>query len=137
VDSASVVAVENDILINDGTPKSLSLADYKQLRYNEIDAKTNELISPGFVYDSKTFSLSSNAQSNWNVLKDEEAEFTWPVDISTIDSDTYSLSQANLGAFWGAGMTFMKGHLDTGRALKKSVYDAANEAAVDAVVDTR
>ena len=137
VDTSSVVITESDILINDGTAKDLILADYKQLRYNEIDGKSMVLISAGFTYDSKTFSLSINAQTNWNTLKDEEAEFTWPVDITTIDNDTYSLTQANLDAFWTAARDAVKGHLDSGRAYKKTIYDATDEAGVDAVVDTR
>ena len=116
---------------------AVNLSEYKQVKYEAIDLKTGSLIIVGFVYDSKTFSLSANAQSNWNVLKDEEPEFTWPVEISTIDNDTYSLTAANLDAFWNAGKDAIKDHLDSGRAYKKSVYDAVDKAAVDAVVDTR
>ena len=119
------------------TEKGEPLAAYKQNRYNEIDLKTGALIIAGFTYDSKTFSLSINAQTNWNTLKDQESEFTWPVDVTTIDNDTYSLVQANLGAFWTAGKDAVKGHLDSGRTLKKSVFDAADKVAIDAVVDTR
>ena len=137
IDTSSIVIVEEDMLINDGTSKELTLADYKQLRYNEIDGKTLALIAAGFVYDSQTFSLSLSAQTNWNTLKDSKPDFTWPVEISTIDSNSYDLATGDLQAFWTAGRDEIKGHLDSGRALKKSVFDAANEAAVDAVVDAR
>jgi len=135
---ANTIAIEKcGVLINDGTPKELPLNEYKRLRYNEIDGKTVAMILPGFVYDTHTFSLSSNAQSNWNILKAQEAEFTWPVEISTIWNDAYILTQANLAAFWTAGKDAVKGHLDSGRTLKKSIYDAVDEATVDLVVDAR
>lgn len=137
VRSDSVVKVQSDVLVNDGTAKSLALPDYKQLRHNEIDGNTKALIGAGFTYDSKTFSASINAQTNWNTLKDQEAEFTWPVNISTLDNDEYSLTAANLDAFWIAARDAIKGHLDSGRTLKKTIFDAANESAVDAVVDSR
>jgi len=137
IDSVSISIIAKDVEINDGTAKSLSLANYKELRYKEIDNKTGNLISAGFSYDSKTFSLSGNAQTNWNVLKDDESEFTWPVDVTMLNNDTYSLTSANLSAFWTAAKDAVKGHLDSGRSLKKSVFDAADEATIDAVTDTR
>ncbi len=137
IKTTSIAIIEHDVLVNDGSFKELPLADYKQLRYNEIDGKTVSLIAAGFSFDSQAFSLSSSAQMNWSTLKDQEAEFTWPVEVSTKDNNAYSLTQANLTAFWTAGRDATKGHLDTGRALKKSVFDAADEAAVNAVVDNR
>ena len=91
-----------------------NLPDYKQNRYNEIDLKTQSLIAAGFTYDSQTFSSSANAQSNWNTMHSEEAEFTWPLEISTLDSNTYSLTQANIHAFWTACKDSINGHLDSG-----------------------
>lgn len=116
---------------------AVPLDQYKKKRYNEIDKKTGGMIAAGFTYDSKQFSLSLNAQSNWNALKDDTSEFTWPAEISTIDEDTYDLDEANVGAFWNAGKDVLKGHLDSGRALKKSIKDATDKAGVDAVVDNR
>ena len=39
-------------------PNLNDLASLKEYRYNQIDAKTSELIQQGFTYDSKQFSLS-------------------------------------------------------------------------------
>ena len=113
------------------------LPAYKQVRYDEIDLKTGALILAGFTYDSHIFSASANAQTNWNVLKDEELEFTWPVEISCLNNDVYSLTQAKLDPFWTAGKDFIKGHLDSGRTLKKSIFDVVTRVAGDAVVDNR
>jgi hypothetical protein len=135
--AGSANILDKDILVNDGTPKELTLADYKQLRFNEIDGKTLALLAPGFTYDSKTFSLSSNAQLNWSEIHSNKTEFTFPLDVSTIDNDTYALAEANVDAFWTAGKDKVQEHIDSGRVLKKSVKDAVDEAAVDAVVDNR
>ena len=114
-----------------------TLAEYKQARYNAIDYKTGYLIHGGFTYDSKQFSLSANAQANWNALHSNPTEFTWPQEITAINNDTYSLAEANLNAFWEAGKVVLADHLGTGRALKKSIFDAADKTAVNAIVDTR
>lgn len=116
---------------------SVSLIDYKNLRYNEIDYKTKELILQGFLFDGNTFSLSSSAQFNWNNLKVNESDFTFPVIVSTIDSDEYTLTQANLLPFWTVGKDTVKGFLDSGRDLKKLIFDATDRAGVDAVIDNR
>jgi hypothetical protein len=133
----STILLESSAEVNDGTAKELPLAEYKQLRYNEIDAKTQEVLQMGFTFDSETFSLSSKAQHNWARLQEHELEYTWPQDVTTIDHNKYSLTQANLSDFWDAAKSAIDTALSGGRDLKKQVYDAADEAAVDAVVDTR
>lgn len=114
-----------------------SLAENKIIRYQEIDQKTGELIASGFTYDSQIFSLSSNAQANWNALKNQKTSFTFPKNVTTINSNTYSLTEINVDALWDAGKLVVDGYLDSGRALKKSIFDAIDQAAVDLVIDTR
>jgi len=138
IDSSSVCIVDNDVLVNDGTPKNLPLSDYKQLRYNEIDGKTMSLIfGQGFTFDSHQFSLSIPAQGNWTNIKTNISDFTFPLDVTTVDNNTYSLSETDVVAFWTAGRDAVKTNMDSGRVLKKSVYDATTSAQVDAVVDNR
>ena len=114
-----------------------TLAGYKQAKYNAIDYKTGTLLSTGFTYDTKQFSLSANAQLNWSEIHSNIVEFPDPVDVTLINNDTYSLTHANINTFWTTAKDILKGHLDTGRALKKSVFDAVDEAAVDLVIDAR
>lgn len=137
IDLTKSVSTTLDIKVNDGCPKELTLADYKQLRYNEIDWKTEQLILTGFIYDSETFSLSAYAQSNWTALKTSTADFVWPVEITAMNNNVYSLTEANLLAFWTAARDGVKDHLDSGRALKKTIFDATTEVAIDAVIDAR
>ena len=115
----------------------LSLAELKQVRYGEIDRKTGGLIQSGFTFDSKVFSASPPAQFNWNSIKGNKPEFTFPLEISTLDNDTYNLTDVNVSTFWASGRDHVKGHLDSGRALKKSIKDAVDIAAVNAIVDAR
>ncbi len=142
VRSGSVSLSEPDILVNDGTPKELTLADYKKLRLNEIDNRTQELILQGFSFGSpvETFSLSEPAQTNWIGLKQaaDAGMITFPTSVSTKDDGEYSIADAaELANFYGAGLAAKKSHLDSGRSLKISINSAADEAAVDAVVDSR
>lgn len=128
--------IKENILINDGTPKEVTLADYKQLRYNEIDGKTVSLITH-FDFDSRQFSLSLAAQSNWTNIKSNTSNFTFPLEITCINNDSYDLAEVDVTAFWTAARDVVKTHMDSGRALKKSIFDAVDEAAVDAIIDNR
>ena len=135
--TAATIVCCGECTVNDGTATDLTLPNYKLLRYNEIDLVTDALIAAGFTYDGETFSLTLEAQTNWNALNDQEAEYEWPVDVTTLTNETYSLSAENLDAFWAAHRTAVDGHLDSGRVLKQAVFDAEDEAGVDAVEDSR
>lgn len=138
-DSASLTVLQIDVKVNDGTTvhQQTTLEGYKELRYNEINAKTAQLISTGFVFDSQTFSTSYNAQLNWSEIHSNQSDFTFPLDISTKDNNKYSLAAVNVDTFWQAGKDFVKAHLDSGRDLKKSIFDAIDKTAVDAIIDNR
>lgn len=113
------------------------LGDVKEMRYREIDMKTAGLISVGFAYDGANFSLSANAQKNWDSLKTSKNDYSFPLDISTIDNDVYSLTNSNVQSFWVAARDAVKTQLDSGRILKKAIFDATDIPAVDAVIDNR
>lgn len=116
----------------------VNLAEYKQNRYNQIDAKTRDLIAGGFTYDSQQFSLSTPAQANWTTIKGNKLDFSFPLKISTLDNNEYTLNDnGDVESFWTAGKDEIKAHLDSGRTLKKSVFDAVDKAAVDLIIDNR
>ncbi len=120
----------------------VSLLEYKALKNVTIDVKTAELIQAGGSYDSKLFSLTIGAQLRhcdiaWRIEKGDMIEGDFPIDISTIDNLTYSLTWANVQGFLEAMRSDKDGHLNSGNALKKSINDAADETAVDAITDTR
>lgn len=109
----------------------------RKTRNVQIDGKTKGLIAAGFVFDGKTFSLSESAQRNWLTLDALNLKFTWPVEITTIDDKAYSLTATNRDAFVQAAIDTVKGHLDSGRAIKLVVNVAATPAAAKAIKDNR
>lgn len=133
----SCVIIEKDIKVNDGTPKELSLDDYKQLRYNEIDGKSLAMLDTGFTHDGQVFSLSIYAQTNWHALMDEKSQFTFPKDVSRKNNTKHSLTDANVSVLWNDGKAFVESILDAGRDLKQQIFDAVDEAAVDLIIDNR
>lgn len=111
-------------------------------RKADVDKRTGELIADGFTYSSKTFSLSANAQTNWNGLKGFADDWTggdYPIEVMTLDdADFYSITDAtDAKAFAKAAADQKKTHLLSGKDLKKSLNDATTMTALDAVVDSR
>ena len=137
--AGSVHIVEVDVKVNDGTPVDVSLANYKALRFEEIDRRTGELISAGYTYATKQFSMSTSAQINISALNQSRDELTYPVNYNTIDDqDTYSVTDAtDMHNMYLQALATKKAHLDSGTALKDSIRAATDEAGVDAVVDNR
>ena len=111
----------------------------KGIRHRQIDEKTDSLIAAGFTYNTKTFSLSANAQLTWLGMYTSRVDLSYPVTVNTIDdADTESLTDANeVAAFYAAGLAQIRTHLDSGTALKQQVTAATDTAGVDAVVDNR
>lgn len=109
----------------------------KDVKNAAIDERTQELIFAGFTFDSKSFSMSNFAQLNWNDIKSNTVDYTFPLEIPTKDSYKYSLTQGNVNGFWTAKEDHKWAHLDSGRALNVSTVDAADQAALDLVVDNR
>jgi len=116
---------------------SINLEENKAALIKKIDKKTQYLISQGFSFDGKQFSLSEPAQINWLGLKTLEDVITWPIEITTKSDGSYSLAQSNLIFFLGTGKATIKAYIDSGRNLKTAINDAITQAGLDAVVDGR
>ena len=122
-------------------PDFNNLTELKQWRYDQIDARTGELIKQGFQHQGKTFSLSQNAQINILGLdnaKDDPA-MAYPIKYNTIDDlDSYDVvDAADVHTMYMAALGTKKAHVDSGTALKQQVRDAVDIAAVNAIVDNR
>lgn len=117
------------------------LSELKESRYDEIDLRTVELIGGGFVFDGKSFSLSTQAQNNWtNIFSNKEtfnAFGSFPMEISTKDSDVYQLQYSDVTSFWAAGMVAVKTPYNVGGNLKKSIFDASTVEEVNSIIDNR
>lgn len=114
-----------------------NLEKLKSAKVETIDARTRELIAEGFPFDNEIFSLSVFAQSNWVELKALENIIDWPVDISTMDNKTYSLTRANLNNFIETAFNIKKEYRDSGRALKIAGNSARNRQDFDLIIDNR
>lgn len=122
---------------HDSYVNSLTLYYNKEKRIVQIDQRTQQLISQGFAFDGKQFSLSEPAQINWLGLKTLEYVMTWPIEITTKGDGVYSLAQSNLMYFLGTGKATIQTNIDSGRGLKIAVNDATTQAELDAVMDGR
>lgn len=145
--SGDTLVILGDSIINEAELDLLianheveSLAALKEKRVNQIDAKTIQLISNGFVFDTKNFSLSLPAQSNWTNIKANMADFitlnAFPLEI-TSRQGVYMLSEANVFSFWATAMGTVKAHYGSGNDLKELITDAIDKAAVNAILDLR
>lgn len=139
VRAGSVILVESNVDTLDSAYENLTLEEYKGIRFKQIDAKTQELISQGFTYATMQFSLSSNAQINLLGLELDKAILTYPIEWNNIDdTDKYMIVDVTDATnFHIASLTTKKTHLDSGSALKQSIRDCTTKAEVDAVVDNR
>jgi hypothetical protein len=112
-------------------------------KLGEIDLKTNQIIAQGFTYDSVQFSLSLEAQSNFQGMKmaADAGLLTYPVEVSTKDNANgakYDLADTSaVTAFYVAGVTAVQAALAGGRAFKIMVQQATTVAEIEAVIDNR
>jgi len=113
----------------------------RETKLAAITARTYELISGGFTFATKQFSLSQAAQTQMiglNMVREDE-NVTWPVVWSTLDDDDcYNIPDAaTFYSFYMTAMGTYRYYFDTGATLKASVRAATTIAEVDAVVDER
>lgn len=121
--------------------EALDLDQYKACRFKEIDARTFELISQGFTYQSLVFSLSQNAQINISGMHQsrDDVAVTYPIAYSTLDDlNHYNVEDsADLHVMYLTALGTKKAHVDSGTVLKDAIRDAVDADAVLAVIDNR
>lgn len=139
----AITVLEDNVRVSDGiyVDSAVSLDNYKLLKNNAIDDKTGELISAGYTYASKQFSLSANAQTNILALfatKDNPA-LTYPIEYNTLDdTDNYMVTDAtDLENMYLTALATKKASVDSGTLLKDQVRASTTRAQVDAVIDNR
>lgn len=118
-----------------------SLDTYKALKYEEIDNRTDDIVSNGYVYQTKNFSLSSNAQINILALDNSRNDpvMIYPIKYNTInDMDSYDVVDADdLHAMYLTALATKKSIVDSGTVIKNQVRSCATRAEVDAIIDNR
>ena len=137
--NGEVASVDGGFWVKDIDNKGLNLAEYKAYRNEEIDIKTKELISLGYLYAGYTFPLSIEAQINLVGMITFKDVLTYPVALNNInDTAVYNItSSTDLLQLYGTALATKKVRLDAGTALKTQVNAAIDEAAVSAIIDNR
>ena len=119
-----------------------TLARAKLRKYAAINARTEELIDLGFEHPAASgdfFSLSASAQRKMNGAYGARTVMTYPIEVTTL-GDASKVSLANVATYenwYHDAVAVVRGHVDSGGALKDQVRAAVDIAAVDAVVDNR
>lgn len=109
-------------------------------RKHSVDRVTGVLFSRGFTYDSTKFSLSLEAQANWNRMAASHAagNLLFPVDVSTKSGSSYTIADATAyEAFEAACTAAIDSILNGGRSIRAQLNSATTVAEVNAVVDNR
>lgn len=138
LDAGQIAILDAAVAVHKAT---MPLEAAKDRKLTAIDRRSDELLTEGFVYDSKTFSLSVKAQSKMMGMHQirNDATVTYPIVWSTLD-DGSSISLADAAtvhSFVLAALGALRSVLDSGTTLKISVVAATTIVEVDAVVDTR
>lgn len=113
----------------------------KALKCSYIDLKTAQLITDGFEFVGKKFSLSLPSQAKMmgtHQVKDDPA-LVYPIKWNTKDEKaSHNMANAtDLDNFYKTGLGHIRQHLDDGTALKEQVRVATTVAGVWAVEDNR
>lgn len=114
----------------------------KEIKLSEIDSKTQELISRGFTFDERAFSLSDNAQRNWigiaaGIASGLYTEANFPFPLSDIQNAQYDLTWENAISFLDTVKNAIGNAKVSGTILKQSVLDASDQQELDLVIDNR
>lgn len=117
---------------------SLPIAQLKTSKIAVIDAKTQELISQGFTYDSQEFSLELRDIAVWTNLMVSRTNLTYPFTVMTKNNQAYVFATSvDVEQFYQGGFDAAQAHYDSDRGLKLQVNAATTSAEIDAIADTR
>lgn len=138
--------VGSDIVEMDQSEKDVVDNSYveniKLLTIQDIDAKTDALILNGAYYDGHYFSLTNEAQMNWNSLFTLMVAGTIPVtasyEVSTLDDGkSYILTPEKRQEFFGTIFQTVSYQIQYGRSLKVAVSAMSSSAQIEEFVDPR
>lgn len=124
-----------EILVED-LPDDMTIEQAKQEKFGLIDTKTQELIFQGFVFAGLKWSLSINAQINWNNIP-QMPEFAFPLNMQDMDGTNYVLSYEERMNFYYTAMAAKNTHLQSGNALKKQILQLTTIEEVISFLDPR
>jgi len=107
-----------------------NIAEYQQYLCDKLDARTQETISEGFVFDGITFSLSQNAQINISNIPNIP-EQAFPFAYLGKEDEYYELSLANKMNFYFTALDAVKSVRIANGALKLQVKELTTTEELD------
>ena len=102
-----------------------TLEEALEVKKNQIDKRTQELIFEGFSFAGLHWSLSINAQINWNNLP-QLPEIVFPLAIQDVDGNNYNLEYSDRMNFYYTAVNIKNSHLQSGNILKTQVSQLTN-----------
>ena len=102
-----------------------SLEEAINFKKDQIDKRTQELIFEGFSFAGLHWSLSINAQINWNNLP-QLPEIVFPLAIQDVDGNNYNLEYSDRMNFYYTAVNIKNSHLQSGNILKTQVSQLTN-----------
>ena len=105
----------------------MSFEKDRQYKKDWVDSDTQRLILQGFAFDGSTFPLDESSRNDYTGMKTLEGAIVWPVVLPTLAGGYYTLTDANLNGFLGAGLLVYRGYRESGRLLKDQLDAATNE----------
>ena len=113
-----------------------SLEEAINFKKDLIDQKTQELIFKGFTFNNLRWSLSINAQINWNNLP-QLPEIVFPLAIQDMNGVDYDLEFSQRMDFYYTAVAVKNSHLQSGNALKKQILQLTTIEEVISFLDPR
>ena len=102
-----------------------TLEEAINFKKDQIDKRTQELIFEGFSFAGLHWSLSINAQINWNNLP-QLPEIVFPLAIQDVDGNNYNLEYSDRMNFYYTAVNIKNSHLQSGNILKTQVSQLTN-----------
>ena len=113
-----------------------SLEEAINFKKDQIDKRTQELIFEGFAFAGLNWSLSINAQINWNNIP-QLPEIVFPLAIQDMDGNNYNLEYSDRMNFYYTAVNIKNSHLQSGNILKTQVSQLTTIQEILTFVDPR
>lgn len=113
-----------------------TLKEAFNIKLEQIDSRTQELIFQGFAFAGLHWSLSIKAQINWNNLP-QLPQTVFPLAIQDMNGVDYDLEFSQRMDFYYTAVAVKNSHLQSGNVLKREVSDMQTIQEILNFVDPR
>lgn len=100
-----------------------------EIKSRHIEARNEELILQGFIFDNHKWPMTESARENWSNIKNIP-DVMFPLPMLDADLNEYSLTLAKRDQFYLAALSCKYGHIQTGDNLKKQIKTLSQQPGV-------